>query len=77
MISRASVDIDSNVATYLGSWVDTARYSSFDYCFNYFRGFHDAGDVAALAMPTTSRSHACSSASTWRAGECSAGRPTC
>lgn len=48
MSRRDDVDIDGNVETYLGARVDTARYSSFDYCFNYFRDFHDTGNVDAL-----------------------------
>lgn len=27
------------------------RYASFDYCFNFFQSFHEAGNVAALAAP--------------------------
>ena len=49
MSRRDDVDIDGNVETYLGARVDTARYSFFDYCFNYFRDFHDTGNTAALA----------------------------
>ncbi len=48
MMRRDDIDIGGNVETYLGARVDTARYSSFDYCFNYFRDFHDTGNVAAL-----------------------------
>ncbi len=48
MMRRDDIDIAGNVETYLGARVDTARYSSFDYCFNYFRDFHDTGNVAAL-----------------------------
>jgi hypothetical protein len=48
-MSRADADIDANVTEYLGARRDTTRYASFDYCFNYFRSFHDAGEVAALA----------------------------
>lgn len=48
MSRRDDVDIDGNVETYLGARVDTARYSAFDYCFNYFRDFHDTRNVAAL-----------------------------
>lgn len=45
---RDDADIDANVMQYLGARRDTARYASFDYCFNYFRSFHEAGDVPAL-----------------------------
>jgi len=29
----------------------TARYASFDYCFNYFQSFRDQGDIPLLASP--------------------------
>lgn len=48
-MSRANADIEANVGQYLGARRDTARYASFDYCFNYFRSFHERGNVAALA----------------------------
>ncbi len=48
MSGRNDVDIDGNVEAYLGARVDTARYCSFDYCFNYFRSFHDAGTADLL-----------------------------
>jgi hypothetical protein len=48
MSRRDDVDIVSNIEAYLGDRLDTARYCSFDYCFNYFRAFHDTGNVAAL-----------------------------
>lgn len=50
-MNRDNVDIDAAVTAYLGGRLDTARYASFDYCFNYFRSFRDAGDTAALADP--------------------------
>jgi len=42
-------DIDANVAEYLGGRTDTARHTSFDYCFNYFQAFRDHGELEALA----------------------------
>jgi hypothetical protein len=48
MSQQDNVDISRNLDEYLGARVDTARYSSFDYCYNYFRGFHETGRVAAL-----------------------------
>lgn len=48
MMRRDDIDIAGNVETYLGARVDTARYSSCDYCFNYFQDFHDTCNVAAL-----------------------------
>lgn len=50
-MSRAGTDIDGNVGRYLAGRSDTARYSSFDYCNNYFASFRDAGRTAALADP--------------------------
>ena len=49
--------IDANVRAYLdgATAVDgrkpNARYSSFDYCFNYFQAFRESGDTAAVANP--------------------------
>lgn len=50
-----------NLATNIGKYLDgglnsegrrpDARYTSFDYCFNYFQSFRDAGNTAALANP--------------------------
>ena len=51
------MNIDANVRTYLdgGTTADgrtpNARYSSFDYCFNYFQAFRDTGNTAAVANP--------------------------
>lgn len=42
-------DLDANVANYLGKRTETARYTSFDYCFNHFQAFHEQGEVNALA----------------------------
>jgi hypothetical protein len=42
-------EIDRNVRSYLDERRGTARYSSFDYCFNYFQAHHDGGHVATLA----------------------------
>jgi hypothetical protein len=43
------VDIERNVATYLGDRSSTARYASFDYCFNYFQGWRERNEVSDLA----------------------------
>lgn len=40
--------IEANVNAYLGDRTPTARYTSFDYCFNYFQEHHELGDLAAL-----------------------------
>ena len=51
------MDLETNLRRYLdgpktggGRRPDT-RYTSFDYCFNYFQSFHDSGNVAAIAYP--------------------------
>lgn len=38
------------MAEYLGRRTPLARYSSFDYCYNYFRASRDAGTASALAI---------------------------
>lgn len=50
-------DFEENVRQYLegadgseGRKPD-ARYSSFDYCFNYFQGFRERNEIEALAQP--------------------------
>src|SRR2546427_161189 len=51
------MDLAASIGKYLDGGVDSegrrpdARYTSFDYCFNYFQAFHDAGNTAALAAP--------------------------
>jgi hypothetical protein len=37
------VDIERNLKAYLGAREPTARYTSFDYCFNHFQSQHDLG----------------------------------
>ncbi len=76
------MDIDANVRAYLdgGTTADgrtpNARYSSFDYCFNYLQAFRDTGNTAALANPGASSRAVSSLASTWPAGACFAVPPT-
>ncbi len=41
-------DIEANLDDYLGDRDGHARYSSFDYCFNYFRSFQREGRLAEL-----------------------------
>ncbi len=43
------VDVAHYAERYLEGRRDTARYASFDYCFNYFQSFHDDGRAGALA----------------------------
>lgn len=51
------MDLDANLRRYLdGATASSgrkpdARYTSFDYCFNYFQSFRDSGDISALANP--------------------------
>jgi hypothetical protein len=45
---RDGVDISVHATRYLRGRRDTARYASFDYCFNYFQSFQDEGRTAAL-----------------------------
>jgi len=45
---RSGVDITIHASRYLQGRRDTARYASFDYCFNYFQSFHDDDRIPAL-----------------------------
>jgi len=51
------LDLEANINKYLDGDPDSegrkpdARYASFDYCFNYFQSFREAGDIVALAKP--------------------------
>jgi hypothetical protein len=51
------LDLEINIKKYLDGDADSegrhpdARYASFDYCFNYFQSFREAGEHAALATP--------------------------
>jgi hypothetical protein len=45
------VDLDANLRKYLAGRKPNERYASFDYCFNYFQSFREAGDVSALVSP--------------------------
>jgi hypothetical protein len=45
------VDLDGNVRKYLDGRKPNDRYASFDYCFNHFQSFREAGTVSALASP--------------------------
>jgi hypothetical protein len=47
-VKRESAEISKNVQRYLGSRGVDERFSSFDYCFNYFAGFHEAGPTLVL-----------------------------
>ena len=51
------MDLDANLRRYLdGATASSgrkpdARYTSFDYCFNYFQSCRDSGDISAAASP--------------------------
>jgi len=44
-----AVDIQGNLDAFVGRRSPTARYASFDYCFNYFQDARDAQETAGLA----------------------------
>jgi len=48
---RDDVNITIHAARYLEGRRDTARYASFNYCFNYFQSFQEEGRNAALTEP--------------------------
>lgn len=43
-----SLDIERKIARYLGDRQPTARYASFDYCFNYFQFHREQGRLEDL-----------------------------
>jgi hypothetical protein len=45
------MDVERNLKAYLGAREPTARYTSFDYCYNHFQS-HRGRDVAELASPS-------------------------
>jgi len=51
------LNLDANITRYFDGGADSdgrkpnARYASFDYCFNYFQSFREAGNVGAVAEP--------------------------
>src|SRR5438128_2716098 len=47
------MDIEANLNAYVGARDATARYASFDYCFNYFQAHHDRDSVAEIAADTS------------------------
>ena len=48
-----NVDIEKNLAVYLGDRKPTGRYASFDYCFNYFQSHLEEGRLADLLKGDT------------------------
>jgi hypothetical protein len=45
------MDIEANLAAFTGDRTPDARYTSFDYCFNYFQSFREQNQTADLAAP--------------------------
>lgn len=45
------MDITRNISEYLNDRSPIKRYSSFDYCFNYFGEFYDHDNIEAIASP--------------------------
>lgn len=51
------MNLEENINAYLNGAAESegrtpdARYASFDYCFNYFQSFREAGTVEAIAEP--------------------------
>lgn len=43
------MSVEANLAEYLSARAPTDRYASFDYCFNYFQAYREAGRTSALA----------------------------
>jgi len=46
----AGVDVEGNISAYMSDRGGTARYSSFDYCFNYFRSHFERDAVPTLTQ---------------------------
>ena len=46
------MDISANIRSYLNDRSPVKRYSSFDYCFNYFSDFYECDNIEAIANPT-------------------------
>jgi hypothetical protein len=46
------MDISGNINDYLKDRLPDKRYSSFDYCYNYFREFYEQGNIGAIASST-------------------------
>ena len=45
------MNIEANLDSFMAERKQDARYTSFDYCFNYFQSHRERGDVARLAAP--------------------------
>jgi len=47
-----NMDISGNIRDYLRDRSPDKRYSSFDYCYNYFHEFYEQGNIEAIASST-------------------------
>jgi hypothetical protein len=47
-VSWRMIDIEANVKAYLAKREPRLRYTSFDYCFNYFQSHHEGGKLLEL-----------------------------
>ena len=45
------MDLSANIRDYLNDRSPVKRYSSFDYCFNYFSDFYERDNMEAIASP--------------------------
>lgn len=50
-IPSGVVDIKANIDEFLRKRNQTARYTSFDYCFNYFQAYREAGTTREILSP--------------------------
>lgn len=50
---REPRDVKANIEQYLGDRDPTARYASFDYCYNHFQSYRERGDITAVASTET------------------------
>lgn len=55
--SSGPVDIEGNLSDYLGAREPTARYASFDYCFNHCRSHSGIGELATPSLMELSCLH--------------------
>jgi len=46
------MDLNANIRSYLNDRSPFTRYSSFDYCFNYFSSFYEHDNIETIANPT-------------------------
>ena len=46
------MDIEANLRAYLGQRTPTARYTSFDYCYNHFQRHRERGALQLVVGPS-------------------------